>query len=66
MTRRKKKHPTTPKPELPMPPGPIDVVDGIPDRQWSPARWKLLALAGVFVAWIAFLLYCQLAGAPPK
>jgi len=50
----------------PQPPDPIDVVDGIPDRQARPQRWKLIALAGAFAAWVAFMLYCQLAGAPPK
>lgn len=66
MTRRRKKQPTAAKPGGPIPTRPIDVVDDIPDRRGSPARWTLLALAGIFVAWIAFLLYCQLAGAPPK
>lgn len=45
---------------------PIDVVDAIADRHAQPPRWKLLVLGGLFVAWIAFMLYCQLAGAPAK
>jgi hypothetical protein len=66
MTRRNRKQPADAKRDQAPPPGPIDVVDGIPDRQAGRSVWKLLVLAGIFVAWIAFLLYCGLAGAPPK
>lgn len=66
MTRRDRKQHAARKPDQAQPAEPVDVVDGIPDRQADPPRWKLLALAGVFLAWIAFLLYCQLGGAPPK
>ncbi len=67
MTRRDKRTAAKSKPPAPAPPPePIDVVDGIADRQANPPRWKLLALAGLFVAWVAFMLYCQLAGAPAK
>lgn len=45
-------------------PEPVDVVDGIPDRSARGRAWKLAVLAGVFVAWVAFLIYCALAGAP--
>ena len=64
MTRRDKKPPPTRKPDRTPPPEPIDMVDGIPDRQAVRPRWKFLVLAAVFAAWIAFLLYCQVAGAP--
>ncbi len=46
------------------PSDPIDVVDGIPMRSSSPAMWKYAAIFAVFVAWVAFLVYCQLAGNP--
>ncbi len=46
----------------PAPPAPVDLVDGIPDRAKSPARWKYVALALIFLAWMAFLIYCLLAG----
>jgi hypothetical protein len=45
-------------------PPPVDVVDGIPDRQARPAKWKYVLLAVVFLAWVAFLVYCQIAGKP--
>ena len=44
------------------PPEPIDIIDGVPDRAPHPAVWKYLLLAGVFLAWMAFLLYCQFGG----
>jgi len=44
------------------PPGPIDMVDGIPDRRERPAGWRYGLLAGVFVGWVAFLIYCALSG----
>ena len=43
-------------------PTPVDVVDGIPDRSRHRPRWKYVALAAVFLAWVAVLLYCHLAG----
>lgn len=46
----------------PAPPQPVDVVDGIPDRSGRPAAWKYVFLAGAFVAWVAFLIYCAAAG----
>lgn len=65
MTKRDKKQAAR-KDDQTHPTEPIDVIDGIPDRQAERPRWKLLTLAGVFLAWIAFMLYCQLAGEPPK
>ena len=46
------------------PPGPINTVDGIPDRIEHPARWRYVLLAGVLAGWVAFLIYCALAGRP--
>lgn len=42
-------------------PEPINVVDGIPDRSPRRAAWKYLLLAAIFLLWLAFLVYCQLA-----
>ena len=44
------------------PPEPIDVVDGLPDRSANPALWKYLTLLGIFLAWVAILIYIQVAG----
>jgi hypothetical protein len=35
-----------------------------PDASPAPARWKYLVLAAVFLAWVAFLIYCGAAGNP--
>jgi len=43
-------------------PEPIDVVDGIPDHCPSRSRRYLPIVFGLFALWIAFLLYCLLAG----
>jgi hypothetical protein len=39
-----------------------DAPPDIPLRSKNPARWKLLAIALVFAAWLAFLVYCAVAG----
>ncbi|MCD6364971.1 MAG: hypothetical protein J7M14_03765 [Planctomycetes bacterium] len=49
-----------------VPPEPVDVVDGIPDRTSRPVLWKYLLLGVIFAVWVAFLVFCQIAGAPPK
>ncbi len=49
--------PPQPAPALP----PRDVVDGIPDRAARRPLWKYLVIALVFLAWLAFLLYCLFA-----
>lgn len=36
----------------------------LPDTSPSRARWKCIVLAAVFSAWVAFLVYCALAGTP--
>jgi hypothetical protein len=43
-------------------PDPVDVVDGMPAR--SPARpaWRYLLMAAAYLGWLAFLVYCWLAG----
>ena len=41
---------------------PVDVVDGMPDVSANRATWKYIALAVAFAAWLAFLIYCALAG----
>lgn len=41
---------------------PRDVVDGIPDRAARRPLWKFIAIAVVFLSWVAFLIYCLLAG----
>jgi hypothetical protein len=43
---------------------PVDVVDGIPDRSRNPRLWKYLVLAVLFLAWVAFLVFCLVWGAP--
>lgn len=57
---RDKKEPAAPKPAAPekKSPTPIDVVEGIPDRSATRPLWKYLLIAGVFLAWIGFLIYC--------
>ena len=43
---------------------PADVVDGIPGRSAGPAWRRLLWILLIFAAWVAFLIYCQVAGTP--
>jgi len=43
-------------------PEPVNVVDGIPDRAAHRPMWTWILIAAVFLTWIAFLIYCQLAG----
>jgi len=62
MSRRKAKPrrrtgPTDPK----TPPGHLDVGEDTPDRAERPLG-KYLILAGIFLAWLAFLIYCAVAG----
>ena len=42
----------------------VNEVNGIPDRSLRPAVWKYAVLTAVFLAWVGFLVYCQLAGRP--
>jgi hypothetical protein len=41
---------------------PVNVQDGIPDRSARPVAWKYVVLAAIFLGWVAFLIYCALAG----
>jgi len=43
-------------------PEPAGVVDGIPDRSSKPAAWKYVLLAAGVLGWVAFLVYCAVAG----
>ena len=63
MSKRAKKQ-SPAKDKAPQPPQPVDVVDGVPDRAENPPKWKYFALLGIFAAWVAFLVYCHLAGGP--
>ena len=44
-------------------PEPVDVVNGIPDRDAAVAPWKYIALAAGVSAWIAFLAAVAVTGA---
>jgi hypothetical protein len=50
--------------DRPKPPEPVDVVDGIPDRSPRPAWWKYAVLAAVLLAWVGFLIACEILGSP--
>ncbi|MCD6377535.1 MAG: hypothetical protein J7L99_01650 [Planctomycetes bacterium] len=41
---------------------PVDVIDGIPDRTSRPSWWKYAILAGIFLAWVGFLIACKIIG----
>lgn len=45
-----------------LPPEPVNVVDGIPDRAAHRPLWKYLVLVGVFLAWLGVLIGLFLAG----
>ena len=70
MKKRKAKPPATPAATGETPaslsapdiPPPIDVVDGIPDRRPTRPLWIHLLLAGLFLAWVLFLVFVQLHG----
>jgi hypothetical protein len=66
MTRKRRTQPSRPgqaAADENVPP-PVDIVDGIPDRCEHAPKWKYILLAVVFVAWLAFLIYCAAAGRP--
>lgn len=50
-----------PQPQ-PAAPAPVNVVDGIPDRLEKGAWRRYVLIAVVFGGWVAFLVYCYLAG----
>lgn len=41
---------------------PVDIVDGIPDRAARRPLWKYIVLLVIFLAWVAFLIYCLVMG----
>ncbi len=43
-------------------PQPVNVIDGIPDRTPKPRVWMYVLCGAVFVLWLAFLIYCAIAG----
>ncbi len=45
-------------------PEPIDVVDGIPDRSGGAGIWRRVIIGVIFAGWVAFLVYCVMAGNP--
>ena len=48
----------------PSPADPVDVADGIPDRSATCPLWRYAVLGAVFIAWIVFLVYCQVTAMP--
>lgn len=45
-------------------PQPVNVIDGIPDRRPGRAWPTVVVIVVVFAAWVAFLIYCKVAGSP--
>ncbi|HUT02094.1 MAG TPA: hypothetical protein VM031_06540 [Phycisphaerae bacterium] len=66
MSKKRRAQPSRPEPppEEAERPRPVDVVDGIPDRCRQASRWQYVAIGAVFLAWVAFLIYCAAAGRP--
>ena len=60
---RKDKKPSD-RSDAPRPADPVDVADGIPDRSANCPLWRYLVLGAVFVAWIIFMVYCQITAMP--
>jgi hypothetical protein len=60
----KAKRPPKDQNAAPQAPQAVDVVDGIPDRAARARGWYYALLAGAFLIWVAFLVYCQVAGKP--
>jgi len=60
--RRSRDRPPGEKAERQRIPQPVSVVNGIPDRRERTPNWMVLAIAGAFLAWLAFLIYCAAAG----
>ena len=52
-----------PKQEI-EPSEPVDVADGIPDRSPARAKWKLVVIGLIFLAWVAVLVFIRIAGQP--
>lgn len=60
MTKAPKSKPQAQQPQSSQPLVPRDVIDGIPDRAAKRPLWKFIAIAVVFLCWVAFLIYCLL------
>jgi len=57
--------PNAPAGKTPPPPQPINVVDGVPDAavcDKKTSRQRLTLVLLLFAGWVAFLMYCLLAG----
>ena len=61
---RKGRKPQKKPASSPGPTKPVSVVDGIPDRSKGSAVGRLVWIVAIFAAWIAFLVYCKIAGSP--
>jgi len=46
--------------------GPVDVVNGIADRSPKDAAWRHIVLLLIFAAWIAILVFMNIAGSAGK
>ena len=66
--KRKKDHKPVSRSEArsdaPAPTDPVDVADGIPDRSATCPMWRYAVLVAIFIAWIVFLVYCQITAIP--
>jgi len=60
VSKQSKPNPTA----APPPPEPVNVVDGIPDRAPTSPRWKFVVILLVFLAWVGFMVFVQIAGRP--
>ena len=63
MTKRSKSAPAKdqPKPVRDA----VDEFQGIPDCAERQGRWRWVLIAALFAGWVAFLVYCWLAGRLP-
>ena len=43
-------------------PKPVDVHEGVPDCSQRQSTWRWAVMTVLFVGWVAFLVYCWLAG----
>ena len=65
MTRKRKAKPAAPPAKQPPAPEPVDTYEGIPDCSPRRPLWRWVLMAGLFVGWLALLVYCWLAGGSP-
>ncbi|MBS3734054.1 MAG: hypothetical protein KGY99_03925 [Phycisphaerae bacterium] len=57
-----RKKATDSRPATADPDATAEPADGVPEGSANRAAWKYILLAGIFLAWAGFLLYCALAG----